>query len=162
LRALVRHCGVELGWREADTKCGEETMRHDNATVRATTVFGLLGAGRDPFPVSVELRYDASDPFAVVMDFHADDDEQVEWTFARDLLAEGLISDVGLGDVRISPAQGGRRSILIELMAPGGRAVFEASASDVARFLERTHELVMPGEEPNWMSVDGTLARVLE
>lgn len=51
---------------------------------------------------SVDLEYDSADPFAVSAVIYGTD--PVRWTFARDLLHEGLIGDAGIGDVRFRHA----------------------------------------------------------
>ena len=52
--------------------------------------------------VDVALHYDPTDPYAVRVDI-AGPDRDVSWTFARDLLADGLrsMTAVGEGDVRV-------------------------------------------------------------
>ena len=52
--------------------------------------------------VDVALRYDPADPYAVHIDV-AGPDRHLSWTFARDLLADGLrsMTAVGEGAVRV-------------------------------------------------------------
>ncbi len=54
------------------------------------TDFALVVAGGEPVHVGALLRYASSDPFAVCISFDAGNSERIEWTFARELLAEGL------------------------------------------------------------------------
>ncbi|APU16419.1 hypothetical protein FHR81_003195 [Actinoalloteichus hoggarensis] len=112
-------------------------------------------------PVNVELRYDTRDPYAVVAAFQTGRGGSVEWVFARDLLADGLIAEVGDGDVRIRPAVDNPEVVVVELSSPSGHAMFEASAQELADFLDRTYDVVMPGNENLWVNVDDALARLL-
>ena len=50
------------------------------------------------------MYYSGSDPYAVRMAFHVGTDEPVEWIFARDLLAAGIESRQGEGDVQVWPS----------------------------------------------------------
>jgi len=111
--------------------------------------------------VQVELRYDTQDPYAVVAAFRTGRAGWVEWVFARDLLADGLIAEAGMGDVRIRPAADNPEVVLIELSSPSGHAVFEASAQELAEFLDRTYDVVVPGNENLWVDLDRALAQLL-
>jgi Streptomyces sporulation and cell division protein, SsgA. len=56
-------------------------------------------------PLVASLYYSGSDPYAVRMAFHVGTDEPVEWIFARDLLAAGIESRHGDGDVQVWPSR---------------------------------------------------------
>jgi len=136
-------------------------MRNDHVTLRSTAVFDLLAPQAPAVPVQVELRYDTSDPYAVVAAFRTGRAGWVEWVFARDLLADGLIAHAGEGDVAIRPAVDDPEVVAIELSSPSGHAVFEASAQELADFLDRTYDVVVPGNENLWVDVDDALTRLL-
>src|SRR5207244_1080080 len=123
------------------------TMRNDHVTLRTTAVFDLLAPRTPAVPVTVELRYDTRDPYAVVAAFRTGRAGWVEWVFARDLLADGLIAAAGEGDVRIRPAADDPEVVITELSSPSGHAVFEASSQELADFLDRTYDVVVPGNE---------------
>src|ERR1700686_766189 len=55
-------------------------------------------------PLVASMYYSGSDPYAVRMAFHVGTDEPVEWIFARDLLAAGIESRQGEGDVQVWPS----------------------------------------------------------
>ncbi|GAB3878459.1 hypothetical protein GCM10029964_029140 [Kibdelosporangium lantanae] len=93
-------------------------MRNDHVTLRSTAVFDLLAPRTPAVPVKVELRYDTRDPYAVVAAFRTGRAGWVEWVFARDLLADGLIAEAGDGDVRIRPAVDDPEVVVIELSSP--------------------------------------------
>jgi hypothetical protein len=120
-------------------------MRNDHVTLRSTAVFDLLAPRTPAVPVKVELRYDTRDPYAVVAAFRTGRAGWVEWVFARDLLADGLIAEAGNGDVRIRPA----------VDDP------EASAQELADFLDRTYDVVVPGNEHLWVDVDEALTHLI-
>src|SRR6476619_1103357 len=55
-------------------------------------------------PLVASMYSSGSDPYAVRMAFHVGTDEPVEWIFARDLLAAGIESRQGKGDVQGVPS----------------------------------------------------------
>jgi hypothetical protein len=136
-------------------------MRKEHVTAHSTAVFDLLAPRTPAVPVQVELRYDTQDPYAVVAAFRTGRTGWVEWVFARDLLADGLIAEAGDGDVRIKPVTDEPEIVLIELSSPSGHAMFEASAQELAEFLDRTYDIVMPGNENLWVSVDEALIHLI-
>lgn len=136
-------------------------MRNDHVTLRATAVFDLLAPRCPAVPVRVELRYDTRDPYAVVAAFRTGKAGWVEWVFARDLLADGLIAAAGDGDVRIRPSAEDPEVVVVELNSPSGHAVFEASAQEFADFLDRTYDVVLPGNEHLWVNVDDALSQMI-
>ena len=70
--------------------------------VGAESVFAFIAPSGRPMPVEVELGYRADDPHAVTMTFRMGRQETV-WLVSRDLLADGLITTSGAGDVRLKP-----------------------------------------------------------
>lgn len=136
-------------------------MRNDHMTLRATAVFELLAPRTPAVPVQVELRYDTRDPYAVIAAFRTGHTGWVEWVFSRDLLADGLIAYAGEGDVRIRPAADNPEVVVVELSSPSGHAMFEASAEELADFLDRTYDVVLPGNEDMWVNVDEALTHLM-
>ncbi|MER6127671.1 SsgA family sporulation/cell division regulator [Streptomyces sp. NPDC001795] len=113
-------------------------------------------------PVPARLGYRTDDPYAVHITFHINSDHPVSWTFARELLVEGVFRPCGHGDVRVWPAKaGGRSAVLIALNSPGGDALLEAPAAPVSAWLERTLRLVPPGTESRRLGIDDGLAELL-
>jgi hypothetical protein len=146
------------GWGKSRRK---KTMRNDHVTLRSTAVFELLAPHSPAVPVQVELRYDTRDPYAVIAAFRTGRTGWVEWVFARDLLADGLIAEAGEGDVRIRPSMVSPETVVIELSSPSGHAMFEASAEELADFLDSTYDVVLPGNEGMWVSLDDALAALM-
>jgi hypothetical protein len=86
----------------------------------------------------------------------------VHWTFARELLVEGVFRPCGHGDVRVWPAKaGGRSVVLMALSSPGGDALLQAPAAQVSAWLERTLRVVPPGSEGGQPGLDDGLAELL-
>jgi len=71
------------------------------AAVRRPLALTMVGA-EIPVLGTAELEYQAADPYAITAVFHTDAG-QIRWVFSRDLLDEGLVHDVGDGDVQVAP-----------------------------------------------------------
>lgn len=105
--------------------------------------------------MTAELRYDATDPYAVDAVFQTGEPRGVRWVFARDLLSAGLAGPTGDGDVRVWPrVDADGAAVLIELRSPDGRALLEAPAERLAAFLQSTYAIVPPGTESSHVDVD--------
>ncbi|MFF9867816.1 SsgA family sporulation/cell division regulator [Streptomyces sp. NPDC013953] len=113
-------------------------------------------------PVPARLTYRTDDPYAVHITFHVGSEHPVNWTFARELLVEGVFRPCGHGDVRIRPATlDGRGVVLMALSSPDGDALLEAPAMAVSAWLERTLRVVPPGAESEQLGLDDELAELL-
>ncbi|MFI6941714.1 SsgA family sporulation/cell division regulator [Streptomyces sp. NPDC050418] len=113
-------------------------------------------------PVPARLTYRTDDPYAVHITFHVNTDQPVNWTFARELLVEGVFRPCGHGDVRIWPTKvEGRSVVLMALSSPDGDALLEAPAAAVSSWLERTLRVVPPGAESGQLGIDEGLAELL-
>lgn len=122
----------------------------------------LLDATGEASRLDGELEYNSADPFAVAAVFRAGP-TPIRWVFARDLLAEGIFSPVGEGDVHVWPCLdiSGSAVVIIELTSPYGEALLQASSSDVNDFLQHTFELVPRGTEDMQLDLDDTVLRLL-
>ena len=96
--------------------------------------------------IDAVLDYRRSDPFAVAMTFVTGEGDLV-WTFGRDLLAEGITTPAGDGDVHVAPAIGlsGTAMVSIELSSPDGHLVLQARSTDVIDFISRSFAVVAAG-----------------
>ncbi|MFD8771882.1 SsgA family sporulation/cell division regulator [Streptomyces sp. NPDC059916] len=113
-------------------------------------------------PVPARLTYRTDDPYAVHIAFHIGSEHPVNWTFARELLVEGVFRPCGHGDVRVWPTKVDRRSVvLMALSSPDGDALLEAPAAAVSAWLERTLRVVPPGSESERLGIDDGLAELL-
>lgn len=97
-------------------------------------------------PVPVFLRYDITDPYAVVLDIGTKG-RWVAWHLSRDLLAEGLHYGVGEGDVYVAPDSDDADRVWVVLSSPTGTAHLALVRHEVAAALEQTNQLVKPGTE---------------
>ncbi|MFW3469899.1 SsgA family sporulation/cell division regulator [Streptomyces microflavus] len=105
-------------------------------------------------PLPTCLSYRATDPYAVEVTFEPGG-ATVTWTFARDLLTEGLHARTGDGDVAVwtsavtsvSSGDSDDTRIYIELSAPLGTALVSLPQTSVEEFLNQTLSLVPPGTE---------------
>ncbi|MFE9397502.1 SsgA family sporulation/cell division regulator [Streptomyces flavidovirens] len=113
-------------------------------------------------PVPARLVYRTDEPYAVHIIFHIGSDSPVNWTFARELLVEGVFRPCGTGDVRIWPARTDSRSVVcVGLTSPDGDALLEAPSPAVSAWLERTLRAVPPGTESGQLDLDEALAELL-
>jgi hypothetical protein len=119
----------------------------------------LVVPGGAALPVSAGFRYDSSDPYALHVGFRTGGDEIVEWTFARQLLADGVTHPVGEGDVQVWPsADDGPHAVCLSLSSPSGSALFEIPLCGLVEFLTRTYSAVPTGLESDFVDIDAELA----
>jgi hypothetical protein len=142
-------------------------------TVSTELQLRLVVPGTSSLPVRAGLRYDATDPYAVSVAFHTGATEGadathggdvVEWTFARQLLTDGVAGPVGEGDVQVWPTTStstGGQVVCLSLSSPSGRALFEVPLPELVEFLGQTYEAVPTGSESQHVDVDAELALLL-
>ncbi|MEI7034977.1 SsgA family sporulation/cell division regulator [Streptomyces pratensis] len=122
----------------------------------------LVLSPEQSIPVPARLTYRTDDPYAVHVAFHVGSDSPVHWTFARELLAEGVFRPCGHGDVRIWPTRSEHRGVVcVALSSPDGDALLEVPSAAVAAWLERTLRVVPPGSEHEWLGLDEALEELL-
>jgi hypothetical protein len=141
------------------------TARH-TATISAELELQLVVPGGDSLPVDAVLRYETGDPYAVHVGFHTGGDDVVEWTFARQLLTDGVTRAVGEGDVQVWPASSGEgrgvgQLVCISLSSPSGTALFEAPLGRLVEFLTQTYSAVATGSESDFVDLDAELALLM-
>ncbi|MFF4039208.1 SsgA family sporulation/cell division regulator [Streptomyces sp. NPDC001816] len=113
-------------------------------------------------PVPARLSYRCDDPYAIHITFHINSEHPVNWTFARELLVEGVFRPCGHGDVRVWPTKvDGRSVVLMALSSPDGDALLEAPSAPVSAWLERTLRVVPPGSEAGQLGIDDALDQLL-
>ncbi len=139
-------------------------------TTRPTSVscelhLRLVVPGAASLPVLADLDYDTADPYAVQVSFHTgppSSGEVVQWTFARQLLTDGIAGPVGEGDVQVWPSSSAGASVVcLALSSPSGKALFEIPLSELIDFLGRTYSAVPTGGESAHVDVDAELALLL-
>ncbi|MER7742935.1 SsgA family sporulation/cell division regulator [Streptomyces sp. NPDC096538] len=112
--------------------------------------------------VPARFLYVSTDPYAVQVTFNITPDRGAQWTFARELLDQGLKTTAGTSDVRIAPidpSQG--HDFAIEFESPSGFARFEGFADPIKSWIARTYEVVPVGSESSFLEVDRFLDEVL-
>jgi hypothetical protein len=143
-----------------------------SATVSAELGLRLVAAEQAIVPLVASLYYRGSDPYAIRIAFHVGADEPVEWIFARELLADGMTTAVGDGDVQIWPSapaaagpdgdiRGPLTVLNVKLSSPFGEAHFEAPAEAIVNFLDRTYSIVRMGQESSVIDIDAELNDLL-
>ncbi|MEP7088731.1 MAG: SsgA family sporulation/cell division regulator [Nocardioidaceae bacterium] len=139
-----------------------DTTHTTAATFTRKLVAELCGPEGGTIPVPVGLSYDSSDPYAATLAFHVGE-RTVPWTFARDLLDQGMREPAGDGDVHVWPglSDHGLAVVSIELCSPDGDALAELRSREVVAFIEHAHDLVGPGEESRHLDLDATIAAIL-
>ncbi|GAB3128080.1 SsgA family sporulation/cell division regulator [Streptomyces calidiresistens] len=131
-------------------------------TVEREITMRLVVSPERGVDVPTRLRYRSEDPYAVQVTFHVNSPVPVNWTFARDLLVEGVVRPSGGGDVRVRPAEvGGRSVVSLELTSPDGDALLQAPAEPLSAWLEQTLLAVPVGAEPGRLALDDGLAALL-
>ena len=160
--------------------------RSSSTTISAELGLRLVVPQQTIVPLVASMYYSGNDPYAVRMAFHVGTDEPVQWIFARDLLAAGIESRQGEGDVQVWPSAmscaetddldvigsaqtqgpqgtkgGGGKVLNIELSSPFGQAHFEAPAQAMSAFLQRTYQIVPAGKESGYIDIEAELNDLL-
>ncbi len=116
----------------------------------------------DPIlPIDVKLSYDTRDPFAIKASFFRNTEEEVDWLFSRELLAQGLLAPAGQADVHIRPNDEDLTLMRIELVSPDGAAMFAVSREELSNFLECTYDIIPLGAESLWIDFDFEIHRLV-
>jgi hypothetical protein len=130
-------------------------------SITVPVTFGALHDSRRMTTVAPgSLQYSASDPYAVVVRFHINAKDPLEWYLARESLTRGLKVTVALGDVQITPASNGI-NLYINFTSPGNNTTLRLPISVAATFLDRTYEMVPEGEESERLDLDDLVAQLL-
>ncbi|GAA3811550.1 SsgA family sporulation/cell division regulator [Streptomyces chiangmaiensis] len=112
--------------------------------------------------VPVRFSYACADPYAVQVSFNITPDRVVHWTFARELLDQGMKAAVGLGDVRVAPIGPLLdQHFSIELQPPDGYARLEGPVAPIKAWIAKTHEAVPAGSETALVNIDRFLEELL-
>ncbi|HVL83784.1 MAG TPA: SsgA family sporulation/cell division regulator [Pseudonocardia sp.] len=140
----------------------EHSVGGEHAVICSPAEFELIAPDAPVVPVKVELSYSSRDPYAVQASFRTGNGTAVDWVFARDLLADGLIASAGSGDVRVQPCPDDADRVELELTSPSGHALFTTCARTLGNFLEQTYEAVPPTTEYSWLDFDVALSQLLD
>lgn len=112
-------------------------------------------AGLATHPLDVTLSYDPADPFAVTATLHGEPGP-VRWSFARELLADGMFEPAGDGDVHVWPCVDawGTAVVMLELSSPDGQFLGHMTTREVAPFVRRMLAVVPLGSEADHLDLD--------
>lgn len=115
------------------------------------------------FPLRATFRWSPDAPLDVEATFHAAGGSDVTWVIGRDLLARGIRTLAGEGDVRIQPTAGPGRAgqILLRLGTKPPIALFTLDRAELHSWLQKTWAVVPAGAEAeclDWGFFDGLLA----
>lgn len=133
------------------------------ASVSAVLQVSLVVPDAASAPVEATLTYRPDDPYAVRVAFRTRPAAPaVEWTFARQLLTDGVTSPAGAGDVRTWPSRTQDEPVVcLSLTSPSGNALFEIPVAGLVEFLTRSYALVPTGSESHHVDVERELADLL-
>ncbi|HEY0485968.1 MAG TPA: SsgA family sporulation/cell division regulator [Mycobacteriales bacterium] len=135
------------------------------APVLAEVALTLVAPDGVALEVQATLRYEPADPYAVHVVFAAAegvDEPSVSWSFARQLLVDGLQEPAGIGDVRVWPWSGHSGPVVaLALTSPDGHALFEVPRPTLEDFLRRTFDEVPAGAETAQLNLDAVVGALL-
>lgn len=126
-----------------------------------TTVGCVRGQGGELGMVAAEFRYRPRDCLAVTLVLGAADDARVTWTFAWELLRQGLAGPAGQGDVCVRPVDDAVP--LVEVALPSGtdvRLLFPAQ--DIASFVHCARQSAAADAHRIGPALDAELACIME
>jgi len=128
-------------------------------TVTRYTCMDQLWPGGEPLPVRARLLWRARDPFTVRLDVYRRAVADVVWVLSRELLAEGLAGEAGVGDVRLQPAPDA--TVLLELRPLTGQTWLRIDGWVLEEFLEATYRHTPLGAESLGTSFDDEIGALL-
>ena len=109
-----------------------------------------------------QLRYDATDPYAVTATFFLGDGLEVAWVLGRDLLTRGLHQQTGDGDVVLRPSTGAAATeVELMLSVPDRHVRMTLPADSLSAFLRASHHVVPPGTESEYLDLDAMIMQLL-
>lgn len=102
-----------------------------------------------PHETFIELSYSSVDPNAIEITTIGSD---TPWRFHREILASGIVTRSGQGDVRIEPTE---TSIIIRLNNGTREALIVSEPQPLIDFIRKMYEIVPAGSEkiqiPNYV-----------
>jgi hypothetical protein len=107
--------------------------------------------------ISATFTYRADDPYAVTAVFSTREGD-IWWSFARDLLLDGLTHATGDGDVKVCPISA--NEIGFKLESPDGAARLVCDRTTLLWFVDQIFAIVPAGEESCYFEMDTWLADV--
>jgi hypothetical protein len=87
----------------------------------------------EPNPFLAVWTYDPDEPHQISVSFKVGAHNSIDWAFGRDLLAKGLVTPAGEGDVRLDPNHPSGL-VVITLSSPAGIALVGFDPGELAAF----------------------------
>ncbi|MFE0766387.1 SsgA family sporulation/cell division regulator [Streptomyces smyrnaeus] len=137
------------------------TAQRPNSSMTGDWEISLVLSTRWEMPLRAHFTYQADDPYAAQLDFYLNARHSVRWTFARELLTTGTVRPAGHADVRVWPTDDGTQ-VRLCLESRQGKALFEIPLIPLSEWLERTYQLVPPGQEHRHLRLDKRLEHLLK
>jgi hypothetical protein len=133
-------------------------MLHPFHTVTTPLTLSVSASTGDA-DMPAELRYDPNDPLAVTLAIGTQCESPVIWVFARDLLAEGVNSAVGEGDITVEPGSDEATNDVIRItLATDCLATMTADRNKILEFLVASFTAVPSGCEMDQIDFDAEIA----
>jgi hypothetical protein len=129
--------------------------------VKRSLIADLLPPNTPAVPVRTVFTYRCDDPWAVTFSFWAGSRGWVDWTMSRQLVANGISSAAGEGDVRIEPDPDHESRTLMRVESPSGCALFSFDTNELQALLALTTDLVPIGAEHTEVDLDSEIAGLL-
>jgi hypothetical protein len=121
----------------------------------------VLRPGSGSVAARLHLRYDSTDPYAVVMTVRLPGGKPIPWIFGRQLLDDGLSRTSGAGDVTVAPCPQAPSVLLhVTLRDDVSDAVLEMRLAPIKEFLLVTYGLVPPGREGLFLLVEDDVSAI--
>ncbi|WP_329133754.1 SsgA family sporulation/cell division regulator [Streptomyces sp. NBC_01476] len=117
--------------------------------------------GDEAAVVTADLVYRPRDCLAVNMVLRGPDGVAVGWTFAWELLSQGLVGPAGEGDIRVRPLRGAEPLVEVVLATSFGARV-RFPARDIGFFVSRVRAFASHDEPHIARSLDAELATIME
>jgi hypothetical protein len=116
----------------------------------------------EPVRLQATFSYDPSSPFAVTLVIY-DGPSRIAWRFARDLLVDGMFTEVGSGDVAVFPSldAAANACTVIELRSPHGEFMGQIPTRQVICFVQATTNAVPVGSESDLVDIDALVEQLL-
>lgn len=139
----------------------EPTTDPRNRALVQPTVLRVLAEDGSDEALPGQLSYRCQDPYAVCLVVGVEG-AGTFWTFARSLLAGGLVEPTGDGDVHVFPGETeeGEPLVLVELTGDS-EVLLGIARGDVEAFLATSYRLVPAGAESGYLDVDAAIAAIL-
>jgi hypothetical protein len=133
-------------------------MLHPIQTVTTPLTLSVSASTGDA-DMPAELRYDPNDPLAVTLAIGTQCESPVIWVFGRDLLAEGVNSAAGEGDITVEPASENAPHDVVRItLATDCLATMMADRNKVLEFLLASFSAVPSGCEMDQIDFDAEIA----